>query len=113
MLVTKITHSRIAVASPRWARRRATGVSGPRSEPPDQMAWYGHLPARHGALLGSLSCWLCGAISHAECDMATHQQYANAQFGCSVCGAPPQEVCLPDCPAANTLLDVYATVQHL
>jgi hypothetical protein len=52
-------------------------------------------------------------VLHAECDIATHQQYANEKFACSVCGAPPEEVCLPECPAANTLLDVCTTVQYL
>ncbi len=76
-------------------------------------AWDGTLPSRHGATLDSLSCWLCGAVLHTECDIATHQQYANEQFECSVCGAPADEVCLPECPAANTLLDVCTTVKNL
>jgi hypothetical protein len=76
-------------------------------------AWDGTLPSRHGATLDSLSCWLCGAVLHTECDIATHQQYANEQFECSVCGAPADEVCLPECPAANTLLDVCITVKNL
>lgn len=67
-------------------------------------------PQRHSATLGSLSCPLCGAGPFVECDITTHQDYANSQYDCSVCGAAVGEICLPECPAADTLIKVLAGV---
>ncbi len=70
-------------------------------------------PLRHSALLGSLNCWLCGAGAFMDCDITAHQEYANARYSCSVCSAPADEVCRPECTAANTLVDFLEAVQGL
>ncbi len=68
-------------------------------------------PLRHSALLGSLTCWLCGSGAFTECDIAAHQEYANARYACSDCGAGAGEECRPECTAATTLLDFIGVVQ--
>lgn len=70
-------------------------------------------PLRYRALLGSLSCWLCGSGAFADCDLAAHQQYANARYACSACQAGAGEICRPDCPAATTTADFIDVVQGI
>lgn len=68
-------------------------------------------PLRHMSTLGSLSCWLCGAGPFVECDVAAHQEYANSLHECSACGAGLDEVCTPQCPAANAVMEALSAVQ--
>lgn len=67
-------------------------------------------PERHGFTLGTLTCHVCGAGPFVECDITTHQDYANARYPCTVCGAVAGEVCDFDCPAADTVLRVLMEV---
>lgn len=68
-------------------------------------------PLRHSAALGSLTCGVCGAGPFVQCDITTHQEHANAQYPCTVCGAEAGEVCYFDCAAADTLIQILIGVQ--
>lgn len=67
-------------------------------------------PLRYSVTLGSFACWLCGADALSQCDIVAHQEYANSTFPCTACGASAGDVCLPNCPAANTLTGVLTAL---